>query len=738
MLPLFKLLVIGAALQIAVHSAPLKTNNVCQTKACKQISNILLGDMNLSVDPCEDFNEFTCGGYIQRAKVSEIKGIKSTLNDMGDEVNALIRSIVTPGDPRNPKIASGDVVTKRIYQKAKDYYGSCVDEKQLSKVGATSILSYLQNIAEIYPVKKSDIFKHNNSSSKRALLPQSDRKAISTYIGQSIKAGRGAFILMSVGLYRLDPTRNILRIEPDELVFSSIEYDEKLLPHYQDTVQKLFELIFDDKNSMAIPEHFQKAAKDAVQFEYALNTIIQEAYNVEEPSNRDTLHTIEELSALSPSIDWDEIFKIALPSGVQRPKDFLAAPIDYFIKLSELIASAPPNVIQNYIVWKTIIQNYQSLATKYRQPISDLFALHNGNPAKDRVTTCIRSFLNADLPHLVGYFFLKAAYNDDTGSKVHEMADSIIHTFNTAIESYDWLDSYTKNGAFEKINAIRQVIGHSLSNPDDGSLQSVDEYHSNITIKPDDMFGNVITAKEFVSHNMFKKLSVPHDPEQLEDAPQTVNAFYHPIRNDIEILAGIIQRPMFNLGYPEYLNYGSIGSVIGHEITHGFDDSGRNFDATGLYRDWWSNSSTIEFNERSQCFIDQYGNFTYRAPDGKDHALDSTLQLGENIADNGGIKKSFETWYARYQSDKSGLKYNNKIVPGFEKFTPEQLYFIQFGHVWCSKSTLDYNARVALSDPHAPPKWRIIGTVQNSEYFAKAFNCKVGTKMNPINKCNLW
>ncbi|KAF9949043.1 Endothelin-converting enzyme 2 [Mortierella alpina] len=235
----------------------------------------------------------------------------------------------------------------------------------------------------------------------------------------------------------------------------------------------------------------------------------------------------------------------------------------------------------------------------------------------------------------------------------------------------------------------------------------------------------------------FRLLNKPVDKRRIIGFPGAVNAYYSPLMNSIVLPAGILSPPFFHVDHPEYLNYAGIGMVTGHEIGHAFDNEGRKFDSTGRLVNWWSKSSLKVFNRKAQCFVRQYNNFTVQGPGGKSHHVDGARTLGENIADNAGLKKAYEAWQTQFQSDPMSKTHNNKRLPGLDSFTFEQLFFIQFGRVWCSKTKPETDVGL-LADEHSPAKWRINGVAKNSKYFAKAFNCKPGTPMNPIKKCDLF
>ncbi|KAF9358809.1 hypothetical protein BGX34_008758 [Mortierella sp. NVP85] len=312
-----------------------------------------------------------------------------------------------------------------------------------------------------------------------------------------------------------------------------------------------------------------------------------------------------------------------------------------------------------------------SLDTAHRRPAEDL-----GGKSSDRSWGCSENTLKT-LPDIVSHYFVEAVFPERARAEAEEIINTLRITYTKSFQSYNWLDSYTRNGALEKMKNLVQKIGYSSSGPDDSSPSSIDQFHQEFVPDVQDHFGNQVG---------FRRLIKKVDRMHMEMNAPTANAYYSPQSNDINFPAGILQAPMFHVDYPDYLNHGAFGVVVGHEITHGFDNKGRKWDGTGRYRNWWSNSSVEAFNGRATCFVRQYSKFAMTGPDGKEHAVDGQLTLGENIADNGGIKKVFESWLACYRSDPRSTKYHNRRLPGLEKYTPEQMFFVQYARSWCTKS----------------------------------------------------
>lgn len=233
--------------------------------------------------------------------------------------------------------------------------------------------------------------------------------------------------------------------------------------------------------------------------------------------------------------------------------------------------------------------------------------------------------------------------------------------------------------------------------------------------------------------NLERKISSPNKTE-WEMTPPAVNAYYAPTKNQIVFPAGILQAPFYDINYPKSLNFGAMGVVMGHELTHAFDDQGREYDKEGNLHQWWRNKTIWHFVQRIQCFIDQYGNYTIDTSnsDGEKVHVNGKQTLGENIADNGGLKAAFHAYEAWIRSHDPELP-----LPGVN-LTSKQLFFMGFSQVWCSVNTDEALRLQLLQDPHSPSIYRVIGTLSNSDDFAREFNCPKGSRMNPENKCDVW
>jgi endothelin-converting enzyme/putative endopeptidase len=313
---------------------------------------------------------------------------------------------------------------------------------------------------------------------------------------------------------------------------------------------------------------------------------------------------------------------------------------------------------------------------------------------------------------------VEVTFGKEGKDKTLEMVHALEKAMERDIKQLDWMTPATKQRALEKLHAITNKIGYPEKWRD----------YTKYEVRRGDPLGNSFRANEFEFQRSLDKIGKPVDPKEWFMTPPTVNAYYDPQMNNINFPAGILQPPFYEKGMDDPVNYGGIGSVIGHELTHGFDDQGRQFDAKGDLKDWWTEQDAKEFEKRAECIEKQYGEYVAVG----DLKQNGKLTLGENVADNGGMRIAYMALMDVLTADKK----NQKI----DGFTPEQRFFLGFGQIWCTNMTEQAARLRALTDPHSLGKYRVNGTVSNSPEFQKAFACKVGQPMSPVPEkaCRVW
>jgi len=315
------------------------------------------------------------------------------------------------------------------------------------------------------------------------------------------------------------------------------------------------------------------------------------------------------------------------------------------------------------------------------------------------------------------------------------MVADIINSFEQNLKSIHWMDDKTKGKAKGKAEAILQKIGY----PDNlSTANQLNAHYADLSIDTSTSYmDNIFASTKFGVQSNLDQLDKAVDKTEWDMTPPTVNAYYNPPNNEIVFPAGILQSPFYDGSSLRASNYGGIGVVIGHELTHGFDDEGSQYDKDGNLVPWWPEDVVTKFKEKTKCIADEYSAFQI---ENGDH-VNGNLTLGENIADNGGLRESFHayrTWVNRTVKDGGNGGKEEPNLPGLPDLTPNQLFFLSFATVWCGDTRAEEEHRRIVTDPHSPGRFRVIGTLSNSEDFAREFNCPKGGKMNPEKKCRVW
>ncbi|KAI8594659.1 hypothetical protein EDD21DRAFT_314339, partial [Dissophora ornata] len=524
-----------------------------------------------------------------------------------------------------------DDASRRNLIKLQSLYESCMDEKKMSEVGVKPLTDLVQKMIKVFPGTSS-----------------ADREEMALAISQLASVGVAALVDFDVDSDPKNPDQNVLRLGEDGLGLPSKQYydEEKIMAVYLKTVEEMFEIVMGNKDNgqkdgqamKKPPIVWAEVAKNVVEFEKLLAAISSDPEDLENSELTYNPHTLSQITELIPLIDWSLALEKLLGAGSPTPDPIIVSMPEYLEKLNALLKETPAMTLQNYFAWKLIQKLSLNLAVEYRKPMQQLRAALQGVSA-DLVTprweTCI-DVVDNGLGAMAGHYFIEKTFKGDS----KEMADGIItslrSSFVKGLSHLEWLDKATFQNATEKVDLLIQKIGYSIESPDVRSPEALEEYYKDLGVDKVDFFGNQIRTRTWGTQQVLSELGKPVDKAKWLMSPQTVNAYYNPSLNEIVFPAGILQQPFFHGNNPEYLNYGGIGVVAGHELTHAFDNEGRLFDAHGKLSDWWSNSTLQEFKERSQCFINQYGNFTVKDPQGRENHVNGKLTLGENLADNGG------------------------------------------------------------------------------------------------------
>jgi len=653
-----------------------------QSAASSHASVLDVTSIDTNVDPCTDFFAYSCGSWLQNNPIPPDKTSWGVGGKLADQNRALLREILE-------EAASGGPGRDPVKQKIGDYYSACMDEKAIETAGASPL--------------KSDLERINKMRSKREMA-----RVVAAMPGLNVP-----FAFQSDQDYK-NSSQVIAQVDQSGLGLPDRDYylntDAKsveLRQAYSAHVQKMFQLLGDS------PEAAATEAQTVLRMETALarGSLTQ----VERRDPKLLYHKMKrrELEGISPSFRWKEYFSLAGQPGLQSLN--VAAP-EFFKTMDAALKKESLENWKAYLRWHLVDANAPYLSSAFVDADFDFFGktLTGVQQIEPRWKRCV-NYVDNDLGEALGQAYVERAFPPQAKQRAQKLVKQIEAAMEQDIDGVSWMSPATKQQALAKLHALANKIGYPDKWRD----------YSALTIARDDYMGNVVRARKFEFNRQIAKIGKPVDRGEWDMTPPTVNAYYNPQINDINFPAGILQPPFFDPRADDAPNYGDTGATIGHELTHGFDDEGRQFDAQGNLRDWWTAEDGKQFDQRASCISDQYSQ--YIAVD--DVKVNGQLTLGENVADLGGMMLAYMAWKTETQGQ--------KLEP-IDGFTPEQRFFIGYGQSWCSSTRDETKRMYATIDPHSPDKYRVNGVVSNSPQFQQAFQCKAGSAMVREKRCRVW
>jgi putative endopeptidase len=653
-----------------------------QTAPAKSQPVLDITSMDTSVDPCSDFFTYSCGTWIKKNPIPPDQTSWSVYSKLEDDNKGILRDILesaaTPATDRDS-----------AKQKIGDYYAACMDEKAVNAAAIKPLQPILDQIQQLH--SRRDIAgvvaaMVSNDALFRFRSDQ-DYKESTQVIAEADQGGLGL------------PDRDYY-LKTDA---KSLELRKAYVAH----LQKMFELL-GDKPAAAAAE-----AQTVMRIETALATGSLTRVERRDPQKLYHKMTIQQLSALNPSFQWKIYFaKVGLSSvealNVETPGFFKA--LDTELR-KESLASW-----KTYLRWHLVNANAPFLSSDFVNADFAFYGktLQGAQQLEPRWKRCV-GYADNDLGEALGQVYVERNFSPEAKQRAQKMVKEIEDAMGRDIDSLSWMTPVTKQQALEKLHTVANKIGYPDKWRDYGAL----------SIARDDELGNVLRSREFEFHRQLAKIGKPVDRGEWQMTPPTVNAYYDPQMNDINFPAGVLQPPLFDANSDAAPNFGDTGGTIGHELTHGFDDEGRQFDAHGNLRDWWTPEDAKAFDLRASCISDQYSQ--YVAVD--DIKINGKLTLGEDVADLGGVILAYMAW----RDDTKG-----QTLEPLEGFTPEQRFFIAYGQSWCGSRRDETKRMLATIDPHSPEKYRANGVVSNLPEFQQAFHCKAGAPMVRENRCRVW
>ncbi|KAG7478431.1 hypothetical protein MATL_G00080490 [Megalops atlanticus] len=709
---------------VVVYTSSLKgslyrrsVNNICVTPECVTAASRLLRNMDPAAEPCQNFYQYACGGWLARQVIPDPSSRYSVFDILRDELEVVLKGV----------LEAESKVDRDAFRKAKTLYSSCMNERLIEQRDSQPLLKLIDSIGG-WPVASDGTAEGDEAWSledtlatlnshfyKKVLLDLfvwTDDRNSSRHIVYIDQPGLG---MPSREYYYNDG--NYKKVREAYLQFmvamARIMREERKLPRDEDLVQKEMMQVLQLETDIAIATSPAEERQDV--------TLLY---------NKMTLSQLQEAFGLN-GFNWTRYVQAVLSSvgtAVQPQEEVVVYGAPYLQRLGGVLIKHDTRTLQNYVTWQIIMERASSLSRRFKDTSAHYRrALFGTNVEEARWRDCVR-YVQSSMENAVGALYVREAFAGDSKRMVSDLISKVQEAYVETLEELSWMDSQSKEKAREKALAIQEQIGY----PDyilEERNPKLDEDYAHLNFSEEKHFENILQNLQALAHRVLRRLREPVDPNMWIIGPAVVNAFYSPNRNQIVFPAGILQPPFFSKQQIQALNFGGIGMVIGHEITHGFDDNGRNFDKDGNMHNWWSDFSAQHFTAQTQCMVEQYGSFSWKIAG---QNVSGIRTLGENIADNGGIRQAYKA-YLKWV-EKNG---EEPALPGLD-LNHKQLFFLNFAQVWCGSYRPEYASKAIKTDSHSPLEFRVMGSLQNFEAFSEVFHCKPSSPMNPEVKCRVW
>ncbi len=645
-----------------------------------------------AVNPCINFYEFSCGTWRKNNPIPADRPAWGRGAELQERNLAVLHQILE-------KVSDPKAKRNALEAKVGDEYGACMDEATAEAKGTKPIAA---DLARIHALKnRAELIAyiaamHNNGTSG----------LFSFGAGTDLKDSNKITVNFDQGGISLPDREYYLKTDA-----KSIEAREKYVAH----VTRMFELLGDPSPKAAAE------AKTVLAFETELAKGYMDRVERRNPVNRDHKMPFADLQKMAPN------FELARYIQAEKVPAFTEVNVGnpgFFKQVNETLAKTSLEDLKTYLRWRVLTEAAPYLSARFVSEDFDFFNHYlNGTPENQpRWKRCVRQVDN-DLGEALGRLFVAKTFGAEGKARMQKQVENLTVALRKDIQNLDWMTEPTKEKALQKLAAFHKKIGYPDKWRD----------YSSVKITREDLLGNVRRSNAFEVRRNRNKIGKPTDKSEWGMTPPTVNAYHNPPFTEIVFPAGILQPPFFDKESDDAVNYGAIGSVIGHEYTHGFDDQGRKFDLNGNLADWWTPEDAKAFEERASCIADEYSGF-YSVRD-KEHPendvhLNGKLTLGENIGDNGGVRVA----YMAYIDSLTPAQREEKI----DGYTPEQRFFIAYGNVWCQNIKEQRARTLAQTDPHSTGEFRTNGVVSNMPEFGKAFGCKQGQPMVRDKQCRVW
>ncbi|MBN3298517.1 ECEL1 protein, partial [Amia calva] len=692
--------ILGSMLVLKYLSMEGHCQEDCQRKkALLKASRFISGNIDATIDPCTDFYSFACGGWLRRHGIPEDKlsyGIITAIGETNEE--KLQHLLLQPVRRRGRDSAE---------RKVKAFYRSCMD------------------------------------------LVYRTQGVYSTAV----------FFSLTVNVDDKNSSRNAIRIDqegltlPERTLYLGEDEDSvKILAAYKALMERLL--------SMLGAHNATQKSREILHLETRLANITVSEFD-EQRKDISTMYnriTLRQLQRIAPSLHWKRLLDRIFHDNFSEDEEIVVLATDYMQKVSEIIKTTSKRVLHNYMLWRVVAALSEHLSTAFRSTIHEFSREIDGTERQVDLGRLCLTQANKHFGMALGALFVQEHFSSHSKAKVQELVEDIKHSLDRRLKELDWMDEETKEAARAKLRHMMVMTGYPdfLLKP-----EAIDQEYG-FEVNEKTYFRNILNSIKFNIKLSVKKIHKEVDKTAWLLPPQALNAYYLPNKNQMAMLhlpdvsvglscalsilsishflclqirftfqiifpAGILQPTLYDPEFPQSLNYGGIGAIIGHELTHGYDDWGGQYDRYGNLKQWWTEESYRKFQKKAECIVKLYDNFTVY-----NQRVNGRLTLGENIADMGGLKLSYyayQKWIREHGPERP--------LPGL-KYTHEQLLFIAFAQNWCMKRRSQSIYLQLLTDKHAPEHYRVIGSVSQFDEFGRVFHCPKGSPMHPNHKCSVW